>query len=169
MSGFIYTLSCPDTGLVRYVGRTRDPEYRRRQHLYYAELPKYNKPFAEWIIGLRQQGKMPVFAIVRQCAYCTRVMGDWEQFYIEKYSQSAVLFNIDLTRTLSKIRNYGYWRHLIKRHKIKYRELAPIAGMSAIRIARYFRGKVEIPIETSLSLREYILSRNYYDAPGYPY
>ena len=52
----IYTLSDPITGLVRYVGKTRNPKQRIRNHLGKRE----NNHKGNWIESLRRQGLEPV-------------------------------------------------------------------------------------------------------------
>lgn len=53
----IYTLSCPDTGAIRYVGKANDLQARLRGHLSCAGRERTRK--ARWICSLARQGKRP--------------------------------------------------------------------------------------------------------------
>ena len=56
-STHIYTLSCPDTGAIRYVGKANDLQARLRGHLSCAGRERTRK--ANWIRSLVRQGKRP--------------------------------------------------------------------------------------------------------------
>lgn len=45
---FIYGLTCPRTGNVRYVGKSSDPKKRLRRHLQDAPLARYHREC--WLI-----------------------------------------------------------------------------------------------------------------------
>ncbi len=59
---FIYTLSDPRTGEVRYVGKTFNPTHRLAVHVAYGGR-KHTRS-SRWIGGLRKLGARPVMAIV---------------------------------------------------------------------------------------------------------
>lgn len=67
---YIYTINCPTTGLVRYVGKTKDTKNRFRKHL----TQKNNTKKCRWITGLKNKGLKPVFEIIDQCGE-----SDWQQ------------------------------------------------------------------------------------------
>lgn len=56
---FIYTLSCPESGLVRYVGKSDNPKLRFNSHKY----EKIGKKYA-WIKSVLNQGLNPVLEII---------------------------------------------------------------------------------------------------------
>jgi hypothetical protein len=62
---YIYALTEPDTGLIRYIGKTSNPRVRYRNHLIPRELSvKSHK--THWLRGLLSQGKKPGLLIL-QC------------------------------------------------------------------------------------------------------
>lgn len=76
---YIYTLTDPRTGLVKYVGKTNDPAYRLRKHL----TEKNNTYKCQWVKGLKALGLQPILEIIDECS-----LSDWEQkerFYIRLY------------------------------------------------------------------------------------
>jgi hypothetical protein len=58
----IYTLSDPDSKIVRYVGASTNPKSRFMQHIKDGERGKTQKQL--WILELRRQGKLPILQIV---------------------------------------------------------------------------------------------------------
>jgi hypothetical protein len=86
---YIYTLSDPESNLVRYVGKTNNPTERLRKH--YTENNNTFK--SKWVAGLRNKGLKPLFEIIDECS-----PDNWEQlerFYINLYkSLGARLTNI---------------------------------------------------------------------------
>ena len=84
---YIYTLSDPITGYVRYVGKTNSPENREKQHLLHSN--GYKK---EWIDKLVLNGLKPVFEVIE------KVEGDIKDGdYLEKYYMSLfVTWGFDL-------------------------------------------------------------------------
>lgn len=64
-AGYIYTLNCPDTGLVRYVGKTFSTSKRFYEHLSPSSRQKTRK--SNWVRGLISQGKYPVIEIIDDC------------------------------------------------------------------------------------------------------
>src|SRR5688572_2866476 len=68
---YIYTISDPITGLVRYVGKTKDPNNRFKKHL---TSNKLNTKSCRWIKGLKSKGLKPVFDIIDTCSE-----SDWQQ------------------------------------------------------------------------------------------
>ena len=59
---FIYALCDPDTAMVRYVGKSDNPEKRLRGHFY--EKSKTHK--TNWINTLKKQNKKPVLKIIEE-------------------------------------------------------------------------------------------------------
>lgn len=71
---FIYTLSHPTTGEVRYVGKSDNPNYRFINHCK-DKRPTRNR---SWILGLKNQGLLPVMEVLEEVKN-----SDWED--VEKY------------------------------------------------------------------------------------
>lgn len=76
MNTFIYTLSDPRTSVVRYVGKSNDPEYRLINHCKDKRLTK-NK---SWIVSLRNQGLKPLLEIIDEVP--AEEWEFWEQYWI---------------------------------------------------------------------------------------
>lgn len=60
---YIYTIKCPKTNLVRYVGKTINTKERFKKHL----SENNNTLKSKWIKGLRSSGLVPVFDIIDEC------------------------------------------------------------------------------------------------------
>lgn len=75
----IYTLSDPLTGLVRYVGKTRDPKQRMRNHFSKRE----NTHKGNWIEALRRQGLSPEVTFIDEVP--TEEWSFWEQHWIQTF------------------------------------------------------------------------------------
>lgn len=87
---FIYTLSCPDSGLVRYVGKSNNVKQRFKDHLYSFNREKTKKTF--WILFLKKQNKKPILEIIDEVPICD--WSFWEKHYIKMYTSiGAVLLN----------------------------------------------------------------------------
>ena len=86
---YIYTISDPVTGLVRYVGKTISPKERFRKHL---TSKKLTTKLSRWIKGLSNKGLKPVFEIIDSCTE-----SDWQskerQYIIVFKSIGADLLN----------------------------------------------------------------------------
>ena len=64
----IYALKCPDTGVVKYVGKTKNPlPVRLREHIRCAlkGIPKESK--SEWICGIVASGNKPIIEAIEIC------------------------------------------------------------------------------------------------------
>ena len=58
---YIYTLVCPIDNVVRYVGKSKNPKTRFKQHI---REKGNNTKKKRWIKDLLQQGKLPILKIV---------------------------------------------------------------------------------------------------------
>ena len=76
-TAFIYTLSDPVTGFIRYVGKANDPAKRLNAHLLRKEA---NPHKWNWIQKLKSQGFKPVLDIIDECDQSE--WEDIERFYI---------------------------------------------------------------------------------------
>lgn len=74
---YIYTLSCPKTGEIRYVGQSKNPEKRLKEHRASGTAKLYL-----WIHDLLANGDAPVLEIVEQCDVGARYKR--EMFWIKK-------------------------------------------------------------------------------------
>jgi hypothetical protein len=75
----IYTLSCPDTGAIRYVGKANDLQARLRGHLSCAGRERTRK--ARWIRSLVRQGKRPTIESIDLVP--DREWQFWEQHWVQ--------------------------------------------------------------------------------------
>lgn len=63
---YIYSLTDPETKEVRYIGKTVNPKYRLKGHLY--ESKKTENYRCNWIRGLLRRGLEPIFNILEICS-----------------------------------------------------------------------------------------------------
>lgn len=62
----IYTLSCPKTNVVRYVGRTTDKlKYRLSKHIY--DRKKHKNHRCHWINKIYSEGLKPIIELIDSC------------------------------------------------------------------------------------------------------
>lgn len=79
---FIYTLSDPNTGLVRYVGKTNNIRKRLSSHLsnnHLSEITKKNN----WIISLLRNEQLPIIEVVDEVS--SEDIDFYEVFYISLF------------------------------------------------------------------------------------
>jgi len=79
---FIYSLSDPRTGEVRYIGKANNPKMRLRHHLCVRKKDCFTKTRG-WIISLKNQGLVPLMEIVDEVEFST--WDFWEMHYISLY------------------------------------------------------------------------------------
>lgn len=85
---FIYSLSCPKTGKIKYVGKTINPPERFRKHL----SAHKNSACSKWIFSLKLNGLLPKFDIIDKVE--NNVWQDAERGYIRLLnSMGAKLLN----------------------------------------------------------------------------
>jgi hypothetical protein len=63
---FIYSLTDPNTGLIRYIGKTTNLRTRFRGHLYEARNRVRNPHKCNWLINLLKEGKLPIMEVVEE-------------------------------------------------------------------------------------------------------
>ena len=78
---YIYVLSCPETGLVRYVGKSNVPEKRYKTHCRVDLLETSKK--VSWVKSLNKRGLKPVMNIIDEVPFCDWKF--WEKHYIKLY------------------------------------------------------------------------------------
>lgn len=86
----IYALCDPDTGDVRYIGKSNNPKRRYSQHL------SFNRgyPVSEWIQNLKKKSKKPVMKILAS-AIGGEAWKDLEPLLIKQYIEDgAMLLNV---------------------------------------------------------------------------
>lgn len=62
---YVYGLTDPDTGEIRYIGLSNDPIRRYKQHM--DDARGYCEGKAEWLKGLRLQGREPGLKLLDEC------------------------------------------------------------------------------------------------------
>lgn len=80
---FIYVLKEPDTGEIRYVGKSNNPKHRLRHHL---RDNKHNRRTA-WIEHLRGKGELPVLEIIDEVPI--EHWQQWEVAWIEYFKEQG--------------------------------------------------------------------------------
>ena len=103
----IYTLSDPNTGLVRYVGKSDDVKVRFQSHVREA-IACSETHKSKWIRKLHKDGKLPVLSIID-----TINKNDWKQaeiYYIDWYRTNG--FNLTNTADGGEGFNSGYKQDL---------------------------------------------------------
>lgn len=63
---FIYTLACPHTGQVRYVGKSSNPQTRLNSHIHKARTHQLKHHCSEWIRSLLKSGARPILTVVSE-------------------------------------------------------------------------------------------------------
>jgi hypothetical protein len=87
---FIYVLKDPDTGDVRYVGKTNNPAKRMSGHM--AAQSDRNLPSVRWVRSLKTNNKKPVMEIIEETDDWEICERKWIKFYRSKYDN---LLNLD--------------------------------------------------------------------------
>lgn len=85
MVTYIYTLKCPKTNEVRYVGKSNDPKRRYYGHMRIDKTAcSYKK---NWVQSLLKQGLKPVLEIIKEVP--VDEWKDWEKHYIKYYKDKG--------------------------------------------------------------------------------
>lgn len=91
---YIYTLSDPRDMIVRYVGITKTPDRRLRQHI----ATKQNVKKCEWVNRLLLDGITPVMTIIE--TVFDNTVFDREAYWISYYNENGLpLFNVIMHAT----------------------------------------------------------------------
>lgn len=82
METFIYTLSDPISGEIKYVGKSINPEDRYRKHISEAKNSKHNNHKINWLKSLSNKNLKPTLCIIDE------IIGDWvwlEEYWISQF------------------------------------------------------------------------------------
>lgn len=63
---YIYALQCPDSGVIRYIGKANDPFVRHRAHINRARTTNEAHHSCNWIRSLLREGKMPTMQVLER-------------------------------------------------------------------------------------------------------
>lgn len=85
----IYSISCPKTGEVRYVGKTSHSlENRLQQHLIYARIPERKRRYvSDWLLSLDKKGLIPTISQLEQIEDCC--WEDREKYWIKYFREQG--------------------------------------------------------------------------------
>ena len=89
---YFYTLNCPITNEVKYVGRTVNLENRLRNHIYEAKKNNRNKR-ERWIVSLLRKNLLPTMIVIWQGKLTLTDAIKTEELLIKKYSKKFELKN----------------------------------------------------------------------------
>lgn len=76
---FIYSLSCPRTGEIRYVGKANDVAARYKSHLKLAATERTAK--SKWVKSLLERGEAPLIEVIDEVPLSD--WSFWEQYWIQ--------------------------------------------------------------------------------------
>lgn len=79
---FIYSLSCPETKIVKYIGKTNNINRRLRNHVSNNSLSNSTKK-NNWIISLLRRNLIPLIEIIDEVEEYN--IDFWEKFYISLF------------------------------------------------------------------------------------
>jgi len=82
-TAFIYVLKEPDTGEIRYVGKSTNPKIRVLNHVYEAKDERKNNHRLKWFRSLIKRGLEPVLEIIDEVPELE--WQAWEAAYIQLY------------------------------------------------------------------------------------
>jgi len=83
----IYALCCPDTGLIRYIGKANDSQKRLKTH--FRDMYRRDYPVYRWLRKLTIEGKYPVLRVLVICDSDT--WREHEKMQIKKNSHNKLL------------------------------------------------------------------------------
>lgn len=81
---YIYTLENPDTGVIRYIGKTINPSQRLKSHLWTKNNSLRTKK-SNWIQSLKANGLKPIMRILDEVSESN--WSDAEKYWIEQFRQ----------------------------------------------------------------------------------
>ncbi len=131
---FIYGLYEPDSDILRYVGKTTNPDARLANH--FSNPP--NQDMMLWFQDLRSIGKKPEIRIIETVRYQANKR---EQFWIRKASEDGCEL---LNYNHIKGNKDRYILIATKVHPVVFMELLRDAKKNDMRLTEYLRWKIKI-------------------------
>jgi len=101
---YIYMLICPIEQKVRYVGSSKNPKNRFRQHIKDAQKNRTQKQ--KWILSLKARMDLPIMKIVNKC--------DDDIFALKLEEETMLLHIDDVYNIHMPDKNHGYVEHYRK-------------------------------------------------------
>lgn len=140
---FFYVLKDPRDGLIKYVGRTVDPENRYRNHIYEAKKNNRNKR-ERWIIALLRRNIKPIMQIVykEHCDVETMIL--IEKMLVKKIGKRYELKNspdayLGNVLTGTPVYQFDFDGAFIKRHHNANQAMVK-TGVKDVNITRCCKG-----------------------------
>lgn len=91
MKNYIYVIKDPDTDEVVYVGKTKNPERRYKDHTRRC-IGKYRSLLDRWKNELLKSNRLPKMNIIKECD--STDVDFWEKYYISEYRKSQKILNM---------------------------------------------------------------------------
>ena len=128
---YIYTLSDPETNIVRYVGCTSNPDVRFKSHINSGKLNRDKYKKEQWIYELNHSGKLPVMTIVYETNNI-EIATEMECFYYRIHKSDYLLskdpflhpYINQLSHENKKCENFFLFvKNLLDAGEISYRDI----------------------------------------------
>jgi len=150
---FIYSLACPETGSIKYVGKADNPQRRLKAHM--------RRPCSTgmwvWRGLLKASGLMPVLSILEECAI--EIWGERERWWINHFRAMphSTMLNVlnggngsgecaEVTREKKRIARSGRVNSPETRRKISESNMGKIqTAESRLKISAALKGKKQNP------------------------
>lgn len=101
---YIYILVCPIDNVVRYVGSSKNPKIRFKQHIKDAQHNRTKKQ--KWILNLKSRMDLPIMRIVNKCD---------DEIFSLKLEEETMIDHIDTVYNIHMPdKNHGYVEHFRK-------------------------------------------------------
>lgn len=84
---FIYSLSDPNTGKVRYIGKTNNLKYRLWAHVTDATTDRRNSHKCNWIKLLLKENKRPIISVIEEVPM--EIWQEREIYWINKFKENG--------------------------------------------------------------------------------
>ena len=154
----IYSLSCPITNDVVYIGRTTRPDERYLAHISMAKTGRCkNRKMGDWILSLFDKGLKPIFTILLECE--RHELATYEKKFIHEYLPTGKLFNKDLMLNLHDQIDYRRLHAIVREKKVKYKKIAQDLHFGHYSVAGYLIGQTcELSLTKAKQLEAYILA-----------
>ncbi len=91
MKNFIYILRDPGNNEVVYVGKTKDPKKRHKDHCRKCR-GKFRSLLDKWKNDIIDDGKIPIMEIIKECHLDD--VDYWEKYYILEYRRIGTILNM---------------------------------------------------------------------------